>query len=377
MRSVRNGALALAAVVTGGLLQAAPAQADYHDTRILSTTINNGRPIVMGAGGSEAVTVPVTAEFYDDSGGVATVDAQLKTVGGLFFDFLVDVPDNDGDNMVCVPKTATTQLCTGTAVINQHDLAEGEAGRALWLHVSGYTMDSEQYVLYGHTATPVRLMKETRLATANAAPEPVRKGASLTVTGKLTQPDWSYLLADGSTKLTVGYAGQPVRLQFAKAGSTAYTTVKTVTSGADGALRTTVAATTSGTWRWSFGGSSTSAASVSAGDAVTLYKVAKLTANASPEPVRKGRKLTVKGRLTRATTDAATSFTGLGYQPVRLQFRKPGSSTYTTIKTVKTDRYGYLRTTVTAKATGYWRWSYAGSSTVAYVSAAGDKVTVK
>lgn len=62
---------------------------------------------------------------------------------------------------------------------------------------------------------------------------------------------------------------------------------------------------------------------------------------------------------------------------MRLQVRRPGSTTYTTIKTVRTDAYGYLRTTATAKATGYWRWSYASSSTVAYVSATGDKVAVR
>ncbi|BEL12796.1 hypothetical protein Q0Z83_109870 [Actinoplanes sichuanensis] len=359
------------------LMASAPARADYHDTKILSTTINNGRPIVMGASGSATATVPVTVEIYDDSGGVETIDAQLKSVNLSFFDFLEEIPDNDGDNMRCVAKTATTQLCSGTAVIHQYDLHDNSAGQALWLHISGYTMDSEQYVLYGHTAAPVRLFKQTWLTTANATPEPARKGSNLTVTGTLTQPDWSYLLADGSTKMTVGYAGQPVRLQFARAGSTAYTTVKTVTSGAGGALKAAAPANLSGTWRWYFGGSGTSAAAVSGGDAVTLYKVARLTANATPEPVRKGGRLTVTGRLTRATTDAATTFTGYARQPVRLQFRRAGSSTYTTIKTVWTDGYGYLRTTTKATAAGYWRWSYAGNGSVASVSATGDGVALK
>jgi hypothetical protein len=111
-------------------------------------------------------------------------------------------------------------------------------------------------------------LKETKLATANAAPEPVRKGGTLTVTGQLTQPDWNATGVDGN-KISVGYAGQPVRLQFKKAGATSYTTVKTVTSATDGKLKTTATATTSGTWRWSFAGSSTSAASVSTGDSVT------------------------------------------------------------------------------------------------------------
>jgi hypothetical protein len=228
-----------------------------------------------------------------------------------------------------------------------------------------------------HRADVCRRAAGLRTGTGRVPRHQARKGANLTVTGTLTQPDWSYLLADGSTKMTVGYAGQPVRLQFAKAGSTAYTTVKTVTSGPGGAVRAVVPAGGSGTWRWHFGGSGTSASSVSGGDAVTLYKVARLTANATPEPVRNGGRLTVTGRLTRATTDAATTFTGYARQPVRLQFRRAGSSTYTTVKTVWTDGHGYLRATATATATGYWRWSYAGNGSVASVSATGDKVALR
>ncbi|WP_052503855.1 hypothetical protein [Micromonospora haikouensis] len=61
----------------------------------------------------------------------------------------------------------------------------------------------------------------------------------------------------------------------------------------------------------------------------------------------------------------------------RSQLRKSSSSTYTTVKTVYTDASGNLKTTTTASAAGYWRWSYAGNSTVASVSAAGDGVALK
>jgi hypothetical protein len=210
----------------------------------------------------------------------------------------------------------------------------------------------------------------------NATPEPVRKGGTLTFTGRLTRPDWSTTEVDG-TKAVVGYAGQPVKLQFKKSGGTSYTTVKTVTSVTDGKLKTTATANTSGTWRWLFAQSGTSSAAISTGDGVTLLKASKLTVNASPEPVAKGAELTVSGRLTRATTDAATTFAGYAGQPVKLQFRKSGSTTYTTIKTVSTNATGYLSTTATANAAGYWRWSYAGSDTVASVNAAGDGVILK
>ncbi|MFD2082821.1 hypothetical protein SAMN05421678_11887 [Actinopolymorpha cephalotaxi] len=373
MRSVRNAALLAAGAVVGCLLLAPPAGAEPYDTKITSTTINNAKPIVMGTSGSITRTVPVTVEVSEDSGGLGTVDAHLRSFGGLFFQYL-EGPDSA--NMTCVPRTSTTVTCTGTAIVAQYSLDNGSAGRPVMLRMSGYTYDGVQYNLYSDPADSVLLLKETKLATANATPEPVRKNGTLTVTGRLTQPNWNSWDVDGN-KVSVGYGGQSVRLQFRPAGATSYATVKTITSASDGTLRTTTPATTSGAWRWSFGGSSTTAGSVSAGDNVTLYKVAKLSVNASPEPVAKGGKLTVTGRLTRATTDAATTFVGYASQPVKLQFRKAGSSTYGTIKTSYTDANGYLKTTTTAGATGYWRWSYPGSSTVASVSAAGDYVALK
>jgi hypothetical protein len=63
-------------------------------------------------------------------------------------------------------------------------------------------------------------------------------------------------------------------------------------------------------WRWSFAQNSTSSASISTGDGVTLLKVSKLTMNGSPEPVAKDGTLTATGRLTGATSDAAITFTG-------------------------------------------------------------------
>ncbi|MDX2704032.1 hypothetical protein PV350_14340 [Streptomyces sp. PA03-6a] len=73
--------------------------------------------------------------------------------------------------------------------------------------------------------------------------------------------------------------------------------------------------------------------------------MAKLSVNASPEPVAKGGKLTVTGRLTRATTDAATTFVGYPHR----------------------DRQGGR----------LWRWAFAGTTTVAPVAAGGDRVALK
>jgi len=94
----------------------------------------------------------------------------------------------------------------------------------------------------------------------------------------------------------------------------------------------------------------------------------KLTVNAAPEPVKKGKTLTVTGALTRADWGTA-KFSGYSGQSVQLQFRKKGASAYTTLKTVKTDSRGNLKTTTTATADGTYRFSFAGNANTSAVVA--------
>lgn len=107
-----------------------------------------------------------------------------------------------------------------------------------------------------------------------------------------------------------------------------------------------------------------------------VQRYSKLTVDAGPEPIAKGKTLTVTGKLTRANWDD-NQYHGYTNQPVKLQFRKAGTSTYTTVKTVYTDSYGNLKTTTTANYDGYWRFSFAGTSTTPAVSATGDYVDVR
>ncbi|MEV5985992.1 calcium-binding protein [Streptomyces sp. NPDC052051] len=109
---------------------------------------------------------------------------------------------------------------------------------------------------------------------------------------------------------------------------------------------------------------------------VRFQRLSRLTVNASPEPVKKGKTITVTGKLDRANWDTR-KYAGYTSQPVKLQFRKKNSSTYTTVKTVKTSKTGTLKTTVKAAQDGYWRWSFAGTTTTPAVNATGDFVDVK
>ncbi|MFE2940209.1 DUF5707 domain-containing protein [Streptomyces sp. NPDC059255] len=110
---------------------------------------------------------------------------------------------------------------------------------------------------------------------------------------------------------------------------------------------------------------------------IRFQRLSKLTVNASPEPVKKGKTLTATGKLSRANWETGT-YKGYATQTVKLQFRKKDSKTYTDVKTVKTSGTGTLKTTTTkTTASGYWRWSFAGTASTPAVNATGDYVAVK
>ncbi|CAM5462143.1 DUF5707 domain-containing protein [Streptomyces atroolivaceus] len=134
-----------------------------------------------------------------------------------------------------------------------------------------------------------------------------------------------------------------------------------------------------GTWHVTAGALAGDQSSVAWNDyhsKARVQRLSKVTVNASPEPVKKGKTLTVTGKLSRANWETGT-YKGYATQAVKLQFRKKTSSTYTTVKTIKSNSTGALKTTVKASVDGYWRYSFAGTSTTPTVTAAGDFVDVK
>jgi len=108
----------------------------------------------------------------------------------------------------------------------------------------------------------------------------------------------------------------------------------------------------------------------------TVRRISKLTVNATPEPVKKGKTITVTGKLTRANWDGP-NYTGYATQPVQLQFRRNGTTTYTVVKTIKTTTKGDLKTTVKATADGFFKYVFAGTRTTVGASAAADFIDVK
>jgi hypothetical protein len=107
-----------------------------------------------------------------------------------------------------------------------------------------------------------------------------------------------------------------------------------------------------------------------------VKRAARLTTDATPEPVKKNSTLTVKGALTRADWETA-KYSGYTGRPVALQFKAKGATAYKTVKTVTSGTAGALTTTVKASADGTYRYTFAGTATTGTAAATGDYVDVK
>lgn len=274
--------LAIGAVVSGALaltgLAAPAALADSPDLTFGAVTVNNGKPIAVGT--KAKVTVPVTYSFTRPSD--LAIDYKNNILGIALYRGRLAEPDNAIEGSPKKPTctttattdTTVTESCATTLTIAPRDSLFEGADATTWKAAAVYTEtaidedDSDDHIGF-HLGTDVwgnlgttKLQRISKV-TVNATPEPVVKGRTLTVKGKLTRADWS-------TSSYAGYKGQKVTLQFKAKGATAYTDVKTVTSGTAGALSTTVKASKDGSYRYKFAGTSTTAAKTSAADFVDV-----------------------------------------------------------------------------------------------------------
>ena len=101
-----------------------------------------------------------------------------------------------------------------------------------------------------------------------------------------------------------------------------------------------------------------------------------LSTDAYPEPVVKGKPLTVTGKLTRADWDTWT-YRPFASQSAALQLNPRGTTRWTPLKTVTADTTGTFRTTVTATGDGTYRWVYAGDTASNPKTDVGDYIDVQ
>ncbi|MEU9476953.1 hypothetical protein [Streptomyces sp. NPDC048191] len=240
------------------LLTATGAHAERRgDIRVTAAVVNGGKNVIIGT--SRRVTYPIAITVKDNSGvkGLSHVSVFNKADGWGF---------GDWTGTTCVRKSSTTSVCTATMELAPQSLP-GSLPEDVDNTVGVWQVDATVRANDGDywIADDIAEFKTKRASelTTDASPEPVAKGAKLTVTGRLTRANREDLQYHGFT-------GQDVKLQFRADGAAHYATVKTVRTGDAGKLGTKVTATSAGSWFWYFPGTTTTARVVSAGDAVKL-----------------------------------------------------------------------------------------------------------
>ncbi|MFJ5774307.1 calcium-binding protein [Streptomyces sp. NPDC093094] len=243
LATVLTGALALSALL-------APAAHADGDTTITKVTVNGGAELALGPTAPKTFKVSVTAR--DDSG-IQDMKLHVSLPSYLYL--------ASDRGLTCTAAGATTMTCSGAWTIDTRSLYDnGPADDPWYVQATVHAVDGDH--LISDRAATFSVRREAKL-TANATPEPVTRNATLTVNGRLTRADWK-------TRKYAGYSGRSVKLQFRKAGTSAYTTVKTVTSGSGGVLRTTVRATSDGYWRWHHTRTTTTSTAAATGDYVDV-----------------------------------------------------------------------------------------------------------
>ncbi|MCP2338028.1 carboxypeptidase-like regulatory domain-containing protein [Actinomadura rupiterrae] len=230
--------------------------------------------------------------------------------------------------------------------------------------------DGDTYVQSSMAGEHRRSAFWTRVVNVSARPNPVAVGGKVTVSGQI--------LRNGASGTRAQAGNVPVTLTFSPDGKRMFDMGSGRTDAA-GRFSLSGTAKADGEW-WVYyaggagtGGTSDEAVSTPRIFVDTRYKTAISSFNASPEPVKKGRTLTVRGRITK--------FTG-SWQPgagaaLKIYFKARGASSWKVMGTATADRNGWFGKGFTASVDGTWAAAYAGSSTYLGVWSAGDYVDVR
>ncbi|NDZ56012.1 Htaa domain protein [Streptomyces anulatus] len=248
---------------------------------------------------------------------------------------------------------------TATLSVKAAAALDGHRYRAVFVNASGETATS--------AATLTVSTVPTRIVSFNASPEPVGKGSKLKVVATLQT-------ASATDNVWRPLAKTPVVIEFRSKGGKSWSRATTVTTSSKGVASASVTAVKDGTWRARYAGTADRAAAVSSSDNVDVkLRTAVSGFNASPEPVRKGRTITVKGTL-RSLDGTWKNASG---QSVVILFKADGSSKWSKLATVRTNGKGVFSKGFTAKKDGTWKAQFKATSSRLGTIGSGDRVDVR
>ncbi|MFF0449098.1 calcium-binding protein [Streptomyces sp. NPDC004609] len=220
---------------------------------ISNVIVNGGKPLVVGLADKKfTLTFKATSPSGIQEGfAVPWAGTDPETTDAFFL----------ADEFYAKNCTGAAPVCRSDyTVIPWLDLENRWAGT--WKTQIGALSGDALGATVIDNAKSFSVLRDSKL-TVNAAPEPVKKNKTLTVTGNLKIVNWD-------REVYSAYSGQSVVLEFRKKGSTKYTPVKTVKTDSKGNLKAAVKATTDGYWRYRYAGTPQIAPVLTAGDYVDV-----------------------------------------------------------------------------------------------------------
>jgi hypothetical protein len=250
----------------GGSAASRSASVTAQDAPVVSNVrINGGKSVVVGSGTAKTFTVSLTASHP-----TGIQDVYIDLWHGTDPETALDgwLPPND--DLSCAEVSTTTVNCKMT-ITARPGLNDSEGIGDLYANALAGTWHVGVGALAGDNSEywndfyKTHRVQRNAVLSINASPEPIAKGKTLSIKGTFTRADWE-------TGTYSKYTNQYMQLQFKKAGSTAYSKVKTAKSNSYGAISTSNTAVYDGTWRFYFSGASTTTSplTVSPGDYVDV-----------------------------------------------------------------------------------------------------------
>ncbi len=234
--------------------------------------INKGKPIVVGT--SQVVEPPISFRIALPSG-YSTADPSRYDAYPFLYRGSIATAADTGENYIgpgsytCYETDSKHARCEGDLYIDPHpsrDHVDSNSDATTWkVGVSLRLWKADGGLKTGEleTRSTTAQLKRAAKATTDASPEPVTKGRTITVTGRLTRANWS-------TKKYDAYSGRTVSLQYRAKGADSYKTLKKATTSSTGGLKATVTASADGYYRWVYYGNSTTGVATSAADYVDV-----------------------------------------------------------------------------------------------------------
>lgn len=246
-------------------------------------------------------------------------------------------------------------------------------GSGQYMAYFNYPLSDRMYGYSGVATWALYALYPTQVTGSDATPEPVGAGSKVTLRGQIIR-------RNAPADRTVP-AGVYVELEFSPDGKQ-WQNVGFGKADAQGRVTLSATASKDGYWRAHYPGEPAAPGALTldapangAADYVDVrYSTRMSSFNASPEPVTKGKAITVQGRLDRLVGSWKPAAAGA---VIAFYFKPTGATSWTSMGSVKTSSTGWYKKAFTASKDGTWMVKYAGSGTYLASQSPGDYVDVR